>query len=537
MSAQSKLPRSRTAPALLREMAERFPNNDVVTDATRRLTYRELLREATELGKAFHALGIRKDDKVAILLGNQVEWLVIAFAALSLGAVVVALNTWWRKRELEYALRTSDASVLLMIDQYGGNDYLTAVGEMLEGQAELPRLRTVVCLGERQSKHVMSFEGLLTYARNVEDAVVHQAVARVSPQDTAYLLFTSGSTAHPKLARLAHRGLVENMHPIGERMHLTDQDRVLLVVSMFWSFACVNALFATMTHGASVILQYQYDAGDALRLIEEERCTAVYTQPIIVMGLYNHADRAKRDLRTWRTGICRPNVLHLVEEMGAHEMISAYGLTECYGNSCTSDGHWPIERRRLGCGIALPGVTIEIVDLVTRDLVPDGTVGEIRVGGNVTPGYYNDPQRTAEAIDASGRFLTGDLGRIEEHGFLQFCGRVKELIKTGGMNVSPAEVEEVLQEHPAVMHAVVVGIADRERDEIVAAMIALRDGSHATPEGLIAYCRPLLASYKVPRYLEIVAAEAIPLTDTRKISKRIVAEQLAARYLGMGAKR
>jgi fatty-acyl-CoA synthase len=291
-----------------------------------------------------------------------------------------------------------------------------------------------------------------------------------------------------------------------------------------------------MTHGASLVLQYRYDAGDALRLIEEERCTAVYTQPIIVMGLYNHPDRAKRDLRTWRTGICRPNVLHLAEEMGAREMISAYGLTECYGNSCTSDGHWAFERRRLGCGITLPGVTIEIVDLVTRELVPAGTIGEIRVGGNVTPGYYNDPQRTAEAIDACGRFLTGDLGRIEEHGVLQFCGRVKELIKTGGMNVSPAEVEEVLQEHPAVMQAVVVGIADRERDEIVAAMVALRDGSHATAEGLIAYCRPLLASYKVPRYLEIVASDAIPLTDTRKISKRIVAEQLAARYADRGGK-
>ena len=173
---------------------------------------------------------------------------------------------------------------------------------------------------------------------------------------------------------------------------------------------------------------------------------------------------------------------------------------------------------------------------MTRDVVPAGTVGEIRVGGNVTPGYYNDPQRTAEAIDASGRFLTGDLGRIEEHGVLQFCGRVKELIKTGGMNVSPAEVEEVLQEHPAVMQAVVVGIADRERDEIVAAMVALRDGSHATAEALVAYCRPLLASYKVPRYLEIVASDAIPLTDTRKISKRIVAQQLAARYADAGVK-
>ena len=221
----------------------------------------------------------------------------------------------------------------------------------------------------------------------------------------------------------------------------------------------------------------------------------------------------------------------LLEEMGPRDMITSYGLSECYGNSSNSDAAWPPAVRRLGSGKPLPGVEIEIVDPATRQPVRQGEEGEIRIRGYVTPGYYNDPVRTRESIDAEGWFYTGDIGRYEpEHGILQFRGRFKEMIKTGGINVTPADVELLLEEHPAVRQAAVVGIPDPKRDEAVAAMVVLHPGHQATPADLIAHCQKAAAAFKVPRHLEIVGAEAMPLTDTGKVSKRLVQERLVGSY-------
>jgi fatty-acyl-CoA synthase len=305
---------------------------------------------------------------------------------------------------------------------------------------------------------------------------------------------------------------------------------LLLVVSMFWGFACANGLFAVMTHGASLVLQYSYDPAEILRLVEAERCTALYTQPNIVLGIYNHPDRRRRDLSSWRTGICRGQVMDMVEEMGPKQMITSYGLTEGYGNSTNADAHWPSGMRRIGSGTPLPGNEMQIVDPATRTPLPPGTPGELRIRGYVTTGYYNDPVRTAEAIDADGWFYTGDIALFEEHGILQFRGRIKEMIKTGGINVTPADVEEVLEEHPAVRQAIVVGVPDRERDEIVAAMVVLRDGAAANTAELIEHCRRSVASFKVPRHIELVAYDEVPLTDTSKVAKRLVQERLASGY-------
>ncbi|MDE2335236.1 MAG: AMP-binding protein [Rhodospirillales bacterium] len=522
-------PTSRTVPALLAEISARHPHRNFVTDGDRRVSYGEFLGRVRRLAKSFHALGVRKGDTVALLMGNQLEWLETFFAVTMLGGTVAAVNTWWRRRELLHALRISDASILVMVDRYGSNDYTAELRDADLG-TEAPMLRQVICLGPDQPAAALPFEALLRLGAEVPDATIDAAKATIDPEDLACLLFTSGSTARSKAAGLVHRGLIDNMHGIGERMHLTENDRVLLVVSLFWSYACANALFAALTHGASLVLQYRYDPGEMLRLIEAERCTAVYTQPNMVLALHAHPDRATRDLSSWRTGIARPQVMRELVEIGPRDMITSYGLTECYGNSANSDAGWPLEWRMIGSGWPLPGVEIEIVDPATRERLPAGSEGEIRIRGNVTKGYRNDPERTAAAIDAEGWFYTGDVGVYGEHGILIFRGRFKEMIKTGGINVTPADVEQVLEEHPKVRQAVVVGVPDPVRDEIVAALVVPVPGADLTQAELVEHCRANVAAFKVPRLIEIAPVDQVPLTDTGKVSKRLVQERLAAHH-------
>ena len=511
-------------------MAARHGARNFVADRQRRLSYAEFRAEVRRLAKGLHALGVRQGDKVALLMGNQAEWLVIDFAVTLLGGILVAVNTWWKQRELLHGLASTDTSVLLMVDNYLGNDYTQSLGAIGDLAEHLPHLKHIVGVGDDLPPGAMRYDALVALGSDIPDAQIDAMQRAVQPDDTAYLLFTSGSTSKSKAVRLTHRGNIENTWGIGERMHLTEQDRMLIPMSMFWSFACLNALFAVMTHGGSIVLLFKYDTAEMLRLIEEERCTGAYTLPNIALALHAHPDRARRDLSTWRTGICRCNMIERVAEMGAREMITGYGLTECYGQSVQTDAHDPIEKKVRNVGHPLPGVEVQVVDPATRRPVPHGTLGEIRLRGYVTPGYYKDAERSAEAISADGWFNTGDMGVIEEDGSLSFKGRFKELIRTGGISVAPADVEDVLLAHPDVQQAVVVGVPDARRDEIVAAMVVPRPGARLDVEALLEHCRSSAAAFKVPRYVQVVDAGEIPLTDTGKVHKGRAQEWMAQRY-------
>ena len=525
-----QMPSARTLPGLLEEMSARYGHRNFVTDHKRRLSYSEFLREARILAKGFHALGVRRGDKVAILMGNQIEWLLVDFAVTMLGGVLVALNTWWRHEEFQSALASSDSSVLVMVDKYIKNDYVACLRELGDLSIALPNLKHVVVAGDEVPAGAIRFAALYEMASTASDRLIEDATRLVRPEDTAYLLFTSGSTARAKPVELVHRGIVENPHGIGERMHFTEEDRLLLPTSVFWALSCVNGLFAAMTHGASVVLQYRYEPGEMLRLIEAEQCTAAYTLPNIVIDIHGHPDRPRRDLRKWRTGTCRPNVMHLMVEMGIMEMITGYGLTEGYGHSVETDAHDSLDKRVRNVGFALPNTEVEVVDPGTHVKVPQSQPGEIRLRGYVTPGYYKHPQRTAEAFDHEGWFYTGDVGVFESDGSLSIKGRIKDMIKTGGINVTPADVEEVLQSHPAVQQAIVAGVPDQRLDEIVCAMVVLKSGVEATPDELIAHCARVSAKFKVPRFIDIIGPDAVPLTDTGKVHKGKARDILTARY-------
>ncbi len=519
-------PASRTLPALLAELTAKHPDRTFLIDAERRYTFAEFQREVRRLARSFQALGVRRGDAVAVLMSNRAEWLLVDFAATMLGAMLVALNTWWRARELQHALALSEAAVLVMSDRYLRHDYVAELATIGDRATALPALRHVVCLGATVPSGALSYAELLQRGEDVPEAAIDTARDSVQPDDVAYLLFTSGSTARAKAVPLLHDGLVRNMHGIGERLHITEHDRLLMVVSLFWSFGCANALLAMMTHGGSIVLQESFDIAQSLALIERERCTVLYAMPNMALALQTHPERARYDLSSLRTGITLPQSVPVMASIGAPEITSCYGLTEGYGNSAVTDCKAPLEARARLSGTALPGTEIEIVDPTTRAKLPDGEVGEVRIRGYVTPGYYKDSENTASVKDAEGWFYTGDLAFLEPEGGLRFRSRIKELVKTGGINVAPAEVEEILHAHSAVRQAVVVGLPDPEREEVLAAMVVLQDGARATVDELLRHCREQGAAYKVPRLIALVEDGEIPLTDTGKISKRGIQEVL-----------
>src|SRR2546425_5628659 len=450
---------------------------------------------------------------------NRAEWLLVDFAVTLLGATLVPISTWSGARELAYMLDHSDATTLITVERFAGQDYLGMLADLGgPGSEHLPNLRRVVVVGcadapvrcadapVRCADAPVRFDELLSSGSTVGDAEIDAAQRTVGSDDVAYILYTSGTTSTPKGVQLAHGGLIENMWNIGERQHLTPADRMWMGISLFWSLGCATALLAVMTHGGTIVLQEALEPGAALALIERERCSVYYGTPNIALALTEHPDRARRDLSSLRTGaaIGPPPAMRMVMELGACEICNVYGLTECYGNCTVTDAHDPAAVRRATVGYPLPGMELRIVHRETRRPLPPGEVGEILVRGYLTPGYYKDLEKNASAFDRDGFLLTGDLGAIGDDGRLQFRGRIKEMVKTGGINVAPLEIEEVLLGHPAVEQAYVVGLPDPRKEEVLAAVVVLRDGADAGPDTLRAFCKNALAAFKAPQEFRLL---------------------------------
>ncbi|HYF19184.1 MAG TPA: AMP-binding protein [Ramlibacter sp.] len=529
-------PTSQTIPRLLDEQAGRFGEREAIVAGGHRLGYAQLRQEVLRTARGLHALGVRRGDHVALLMGNRVEW-VLAFLALQqLGATSVGLNTWATPRELEYTLAHAQVSVLIAVDRFRRNDYRAMLRDMTPRSEKLPRLRRLVWLSAEadQEPAVDPAAGESTWSqlqaagRDVPEATVLAAGEAVTPDEVGMLLYTSGSTAAPKGILLQHGHWIRNAFQIGERQHVTEHDRLWLTVSLFWSFGCVNALPNLLTHGGCVVLQEHFDAGEALELIERERCTLMYATPNIVQALHEHPDRVKRDLRTLRSGamIGTPEQIRLAVDLGARGICNIYGLSETYGNCAVIDAQEPLEVRLQSVGRPLPGVTLRICHIESGEVLPAGEVGEIRVQGPLFKAYYQEPEKTAESYDADGFFRTGDLGSVDEAGRLYYRGRLKEMVKSGGINIAPAEVEESLMRHPAVRTAYVIGVPHPTLDEQLVAVVVPAAGGKVTAEELRAHCQRELAAYKVPARFHFTTEAQLPLTTTGKLQKLRLRELL-----------
>ena len=525
----STMPTSRTIPALLDEQAAKFGSREAFIGGTQRLTYSSLRAQVRRTAKGLMALGVQRGDHVAILMGNRIEWVLAFFALQQLGATSVGLNTWATPREMEYALSHAEVTCLIAVDRFRRNDYRAMVGAMQPRASVLPRLRHLVWVaadGEPAQdaglgEGAMTWDALLALGKDVPDARIDAAGREAGADDVAMLLYTSGSTAAPKGILLQHGKWIQNAFNIGERQHVTEADRLWLAVSLFWSFGCVNAMPNLFTHGGCVVLQEHFDAAEALALIEREKCSIMYGTPNMVQALVDHPDRARHDLTSLRSGgmLGTPEQLMGAVELGATKICNVYGLSETYGNCSVTDADEPLEIRLQSVGQPLAGVTVRICHIETGAQVPVGAVGEIRVQGPLFKAYYKDEVKTREAYDANGYFLTGDLGTLDEQGRIYYRGRLKEMVKSGGINIAPIEVEETLMQHPAVRTAYVIGVPDPTLDEILVAFIVKNAGATVTADELKQFCKKELAAYKVPALFRFTTDAELPLTTTGKLQK------------------
>ena len=533
-------PKSRTLGDLLDEVAGEHPQAPALVSRHEQVSYAALQARVDGLARALMAAGVTRGDRVAVLLPNRPEWVVAAFAIAKIGGILSAISTFSTARELGWALEHSGAVALITVPAFRGRAYLDALHDLcpeLSGSTpgtlrseRLPSLRTVVSMETRCVDGVFRVEDFLALGASVGSAALRERQRSVSPSDVCYVLYTSGSTALPKGVTLAHGGVIENGFNIGERQHLTPRDRLWLAVPLFWSFGSANALPAILTHGGCAVLQESFEPGEALELLEGQRCSVYYGMANMARAMLEHPDRSRRRLDSMRTGLTigLPEDIEMtMEAVGARELCNVYGSTETYGNCAVTDAHDPLALRLHTQGLPLPGMEIRAMDPETGRPLPTGEAGELCVAGHVTPGYFREPELDAAAFDGEGYFHTGDLGLVGDDGRVRFRGRLKEMIKTGGINVAPLEVEGVLLQHPAVKQAYVVGIPDRDKDELVVAALELHEAAAADAGAIVAFCRERLASYKVPTRLVFRKAEEFPRTPTGKIHKPGLREELA----------
>jgi len=518
-----KAPYSRTLFELLREQAERAPDAPAALTVSSSVTYAQLLDGARRIAAGLRRRGVGHGDRVAALVCNRVEWLELAFAASAVGAVFVPVSTWSTRHELEFLLSDCAAKILVAHARYGERDF----------DADLAALAPEIADG-RRTRRFPTLEGIFLMDRVEGDAFADYASLRAAGSwedlapgeaagagDDAFILYTSGSSALPKAVRLRQGGTIENGFNIGERMALGRDDRVFLSAPLFWSYGSANAMCATFTHGAALVLQERFEPGGAMDLIERFGCTAIYTLPGMTKAISAHPGYRADRLRSLRTGLtigAPQEFLFAVTTLGAKELCNIYGATETYGNCCVTDSRWPLERRAQCQGEPLPGNVLRIVEAEGGGAVARGEPGLVEVRGYVTPGY--DGASSAQnrmAFTADGFYRTGDVGRLDAEGAFVFIGRNAEMIKRAGINVSPAEVENALLQHPGVAQVAVVGAPDDDRGEIIVAFV-VAGAQLPGAEDLVAHCRSLLSKYKAPDLINF--RSDLPLTTTGKLQRR-----------------
>ena len=517
-------PQSRTLFELVCEQAERFPDRPAVICGERVASYRDLAERAGRVALALRAGGFGRGDRIGILINNRLEWLEAVFGIAGIGAVAVPFSTWSKPAELAFLLADSAVDALIAVDAFGGQDFVAALTAVAPA---CPRVRLIAMLGGEVRPGWVGYED---FTANSESFDALAPGAGASADEDCVVLYTSGSSARPKAVRLRHGALIENGFAIGERMRLSPDDRVLLAPPLFWSYGAANALPATLTHGAALVLQPRFEAGDWIGLVERHRCTAVYTLPSMTGAVLRHSEFRPERLASLRTGLMigSPEEVRIAaEELGAAQICNIYGATETYGNCCVTPCDWPLQRRMHSQGPPLPGMILRTVDPETGRALSSDETGAVEVAGHVTPGYSGaSAENNASAFTSDGYFRTGDLGFLDDDGSFRFVARDADVIKRAGINVSPAEVESLLLQHRVVAQAAVVGVTAGERGEAIVAFVVPAAGARVDAEALRAHCRALASSYKVPDIIEVCAE--LPATETGKLLRRALKDRAQA---------
>ena len=537
----------KTLGQLLNETATRFPYNDAVVyvDRDYRMTWREFNEHVDELARGLMALGVQRGEKIGIWATNVPHWVALMFATAKLGCILVTVNTNYRVAELEYLLKQSECENLFIIDGFRDHDYIKTVYEIVPelrtqerghlNSAKVPHLKRVMLLGMEKHRGLYSLPEIIGMGIMTTNEAYTARQAEVRPDDVVNMQYTSGTTGFPKGVMLSHLSILNNGYWIGKNQKFTDKDRLCIPVPLFHCFGCVLAVMACVNHGSAMIILESFQPLHAMAAIDEERCTALYGVPTMFISILDHKLFNRFDYSSLRTGIMagsvcpEPVMRRVMEQMNQREITIVYGLTETSPGMTQSLTNDPVEKRVQTVGRHMPGIEVAILDPDTGEEMPRGQNGEVCCRGyNVMKGYYNMPEATAAAIDKDGWLHSGDLGSMDEEGYVRITGRIKDMIIRGGENVYPREVEEFIMRMEGVADVQVAGVPSRIYGEEVGAFVIPRAGCDIRPEDVRDFCRGQISNYKVPRYVMIL--EAFPLTASGKIQKYKLREMAAEAF-------
>ncbi|RUV45013.1 MAG: AMP-binding protein [Mesorhizobium sp.] len=533
----------KTIPELFSDTVSRYATLDaaVFVGQDKRFTWSELSDAVDALAAGFLALGLEKGDRVGIWSPNRWEWVVTQFATARIGLILVNINPAYRLSELEYALNKVGCKALVTAVSFKTSDYLgmieTLAPEIAKAEPgkleakKLPSLKIVIRMGEDNSPGMFNFGDVLAMAGRDEHDSLDRISESLKPGDAINIQFTSGTTGAPKGATLTHSNIVNNGSFVTSAIELTVDDRLCIPVPLYHCFGMSMGTMGCVTKGATMVFPGEgFDAGATLRAIAQERCTGLYGVPTMFVAMLDHADFSSFDLSSLRTGImagspCPIEVMKkVVSLMHMAQVTIAYGMTETSPVSFQSSVDDPLEKRVSTVGRIHPHVEVKAIG-ADGATVPVGEPGELCTRGySVMKGYWDDAEKTREAIDADGWMHTGDLATIDAEGYCNIVGRVKDMVIRGGENVYPREVEEFLYRHPKIKEVQVFGIPDDKYGEEICAWIVLKPGQIATAEEIKAFCSGQIAHYKVPRYIRF--RTELPMTVTGKPQKFLMREAM-----------
>ncbi len=531
--------REKTLGQLLDETIAKNPDNEAIVyvDRDYRQTWREFGQVVDDLAKGLMALGVQKGEKIALWATNVPYWLALQFATAKIGAILITVNTNYRESELRYLLTQSDCENLFVIDGFRDHDYLETVYKLIPElklqprgylrNPGLPCLKRVMFLGVEKHRGMYSVPEIMGVSCMVSDAAYKERQDSLSPYDVINMQYTSGTTGFPKGVMLTHVNVLNNGYWIGYHQRFTSDDIVCIPVPLFHCFGCVLGVMACVNHGTKMVILESFNPVLVMTSIEQERCTAVHGVPTMFISILEHRIFDRIDFSSLRTGIMAgsvcpaPLMRKVVELMNMREITICYGLTE--GSPVMTQTHADEEfsRRVSTVGRAMPGIEVKVADPETCEELPRGTQGEVMCRGyNVMKGYYNMPDATALAVTPDGWLHSGDLGVMDDDGYLVISGRIKDMIIRGGENVYPREVEEFILGMEQVQDVQVVGVPSRKYGEEVGAFVITKQGMPLNPEDVRDFCRGKIAWYKIPRHVAFV--ESYPLTASGKIQKYLL---------------
>jgi fatty-acyl-CoA synthase len=522
---------------------EQYPEASalVVSHQNIRWTYAEYQRQVDRLACGLLALGVASGDRVGICAPNCYEWCLTQFATAKIGAIMVSINPAYRLYELQYVLNKVQCKALITAASFKTSNYLDMLRELAPElsnchagelqSAKLPALKIVIRMGQSASEGMFNFEQVCAMGSETQRSRLAHIGARLSPTDPINIQFTSGTTGNPKGATLTHLNILNNGKLVGDGMRLTQSDRLCIPVPLYHCFGMVMGNLACITHGSAAVFPAEaFEPGATLQAVAQERCTALHGVPTMFIGELDHPSFADFDLSSLRTGImagapCPVEVMkRVLSEMHMSDVLIAYGQTETSPVNHMTSPDDAIEKRVGSVGRPAPHCEIKIVDALGA-VLPVGEQGEICCRGySVMQGYWGDAERTADAIDSDGWLHSGDLGVMDEQGYTQITGRIKDMIIRGGENVYPREVEEFLYTHPDIQEVQVFGMPDERYGEQVCAWIKAREGVSLTEEAVQAFCHGQITHFKVPYLIRFV--EDFPMTVTGKMQKFVMRERM-----------